>query len=125
MIERLENEGALVESNLLPGVGHTIWFPNQVEILTDGYIWLKENSASIVDVEDQSFEDVRTILLKENYAPGMSLVLSDNLSGQIYLYTLDGTLIASGSSQEMRAPNQSGVYVISVGATSQKFVVTK
>lgn len=125
MIERLENEGALVESNLLPEVGHTIWFPNQVEILTDGYTWLKENSASIVDVENQSLEDERTILLKENYTPGMSLVFSDNLSGQINIYNLDGTLIASGSSQEMRAPIQSGVYIASIGVTSQQFVVTE
>lgn len=125
MIERLENEGALIESNLLPGVGHTIWFPNQVEILTDGYIWLKENSASIVDVENQALENEQTILLKENYTPGMSLVFSDNLSGPVNIYTLDGTFIASGSSQEMRAPNQSGVYIASIGVTSQQFVVTE
>ncbi|MBT3544803.1 MAG: hypothetical protein HN488_05600, partial [Saprospiraceae bacterium] len=125
MVERLLNEGALVESNLLPGVGHTIWFPNQVEVLTDGYIWLKENSASIVDVENQLLKDEHTILLKENYMPGMSLIFSDKISGHIDIYTLDGTLIASGSSQEIKAPNQSGIYIASIGMTSQQFVVTE
>ena len=125
MIERLENEGAFVESIVLPGVGHTIWFPNQVEVLTDGYTWLKENSASIVDVKNQTLEDEPTILAKENYTPGMPLVFSDDVTGQINIYTLDGALIASGQLQEMRAPNQSGVYIISIGMTSQQFVVTK
>ena len=125
MVERLLNEGALVESNLLPGVGHTIWFPNQVEVLTDGYIWLKENSAPIVDVENQLLKDEHTILLKENYMPGMSLIFSDKISGHIDIYTLDGTLIAYGSSQEIKAPNQSGIYIASIGMTSQQFVVTE
>jgi hypothetical protein len=125
MIERLLNEGALVESNLLPGVGHTIWFPNQVEILTDGYIWLKENSAPIVDVENQLLKAKQTILLKEHYTPGMSLIFNDNISGQIKIYALDGTLIVSASSQEILVPNQSGIYIASIGMTSQQFVVTE
>ena len=125
MIERLENEGAIVESNLLSGVGHTIFFPNQVQILTDGYTWLKENTASVVDVEDELLSASRAILTKENYSTGMSLMFSDEITGQINIYSLDGALIMSGSTNGMKAPMQTGVYVISIGAASQKFMVTE
>lgn len=125
MIERLEDEGAFVGSILMPGVGHTIWFPNQVEILTDGFTWLKENSASIVDVEDEKLEASRVILTKENYAAGMPLVFTGDINNRVNIYSLDGALIVSGSSQGMKAPLQAGVYVVTIGAASQKFVVTE
>jgi len=124
IIERLESEEAIVESLLMPGVGHTIWFPNQVEILTDGFIWLKENSASIVDVQDELSKPNGLILSKENYTSGMSLLFNAEITtGQIKIYTLEGALISSGTISEMQAPNHAGVYVVTYGNSSQKFVV--
>lgn len=125
MIERLEAEGAIVESNLLSGVGHTIWFPNQVEILTDGYNWLKANSAIAVGVEDELLETSQALLAKENYSPGMPLTFKDDINKLVNIYSIDGALMTSGLSQSMNAPLQSGVYVISLGAISQKFMVTQ
>lgn len=125
MIEKLEEEGALVESNLLPGVGHTIWFPNQVEILTDAYIWLKENSASIVNVNDQKIALDNPILLKENYIVGMSLILKENIKGTINIYSIDGKLIDSSTSKDIKVPSQVGWYVVTVGTQSQRFMVTE
>jgi len=124
MIERLENEGAIVESNLLQGVGHTIFFPNQVEVLTDGYNWLKENSASTVDIDDQLLSENKLILTKENYNPGAPLEINDEISGLINIYTLQGVLVKSGSLNGMNAPNQIGIYIVNLGNLSQKIIVT-
>lgn len=63
--------------------------------------------------------------MKEHYTPGMSLIFNDNISGQIKIYALDGTLIVSASSQEILVPNQSGIYIASIGMNSQQFVVTE
>ena len=52
--------------------------------------------------------------MKEHYTPGMSLIFNDNISGQIKIYALDGTLIVSASSQEILVPNQSGIYIASI-----------
>ena len=40
MITALRNNCAIVDSILLPGVGHTIDFPNRNQILTDAYKWV-------------------------------------------------------------------------------------
>ena len=125
MIERLESEGAVVESNLMPGVGHTIWFPNQVQILTDGYDWLKENSASIVDVKDELLFQRHVVLTKENYLVGMSLEFNEEITGKVNIYSIDGRLITSGSSNDIKVPNNTGVYVVTIGERSQKFIVTE
>ncbi len=125
MIERLEEEGAFVESLLMPGVGHTIWFPNQVEILTDAYIWLKENSASIVDVQDELLEADNQILVKENYTVDMPLIFTDHISGPISIYSLDGRLLDTSRNNEINAPSHAGVYVVTIGTLSQQFIVSK
>lgn len=122
LIDRLENEGAIVESILMPGIGHTIWFPNQVEILTEGFNWLKENTATVVSVEDFLAEETK-LLSKENYAPGMRLSFNVPYESQALIYTLDGSLIAKGSTQILATPLESGIYIISIGSLSQKFVV--
>lgn len=125
MIERLESEGAIVESLLMPGVGHTIWFPNQVQILSDGFTWLKENSTSIVNVEDHITDAPNPILTKENYHSDVPLLFNDDVSGVATIYSLDGMLIYKGTTHDTKAPKQNGVYIVTVGQSSQKFIVTQ
>ncbi len=53
IIEALENTGALVNSQLMSGVGHTIDFPNRNTILTTAFIWIDSvNCAALTPVID-------------------------------------------------------------------------
>jgi len=124
LIERLEDEGAFVGSELLPGVGHTIWFPNQVETLTKGFVWLKANSHSIVDVKNiDTYQNI--ILSKENYSRGMRLSFNDKSISTAMIYSIEGELITKGYTNEILAPEENGMYIITVGRNSQKFVVVE
>lgn len=53
--DALIDNGAIVEWNLLPGVGHTIDFPDRNEILTTAFAWIDSvNCAQPIDVAEVS-----------------------------------------------------------------------
>lgn len=52
----LTNIGAITNSILMPGVGHTIDFPNRNQILTDAYLWIDSvNANTPVPLADFTF----------------------------------------------------------------------
>ena len=54
----MENNNACVNSLLMPGVGHTIDFPNRNQILTDAFQWIDSvacvETTSTIDLENNS-----------------------------------------------------------------------
>lgn len=66
--DELINRGAIVESLILQGVGHTIDFPNRDEIITTAYHWLDSVSTNIaVSVENNPELIPETPQLVQNY----------------------------------------------------------
>ena len=66
--DELIKRGAIVESLILEGVGHTIYFPNRDEILTTAYNWLDSVSTDIaVSVKDNRELTPEIPLLAPNY----------------------------------------------------------
>jgi len=53
MLDALNGFGAITNSILMPGVGHTIDFPNRNQILTDAFVWIDSvNCNAPVDTND-------------------------------------------------------------------------
>ena len=66
--DELINRGAIVESLILQGVGHTIIFPNREEILTTAYHWLDSVSTDIAVSVENIYELIpETPQLGQNY----------------------------------------------------------
>ncbi len=64
----LENNGAIVNSNLMSGVGHTIDFPNRNQILTTAFQWIDSvNCSSIVNpILESELKKAKTFSLQNN-----------------------------------------------------------
>ena len=50
--DSLESKGAIVNSILMPGVGHTIDFQNRDQILTTAFEWIDSVNVSLIDTMD-------------------------------------------------------------------------
>ena len=97
----LENNNALVNSILMPGVGHTIDFPNRNQILTTAFEWIDSvNCALLTSIEFESFEDHHGLKLFPNpISTDQSLTLFSNQkidkSITIRVNGIDGRAITS------------------------------
>jgi len=96
----LEDNEALVNSILMPGVGHTIDFPNRNEILTTAFEWVDSVNCAIVTSID--FEIIQTLDLKlfpnpisENQS--FSLFSNESIQNDIVLKVngIDGKAIST------------------------------
>ena len=68
--DALIDAGAVVNSLILEGVGHTINFPDRDQILTDAFLWVDSTSTALtsVGVEDDELPPVdQPGLLRANY----------------------------------------------------------
>lgn len=59
LLEALEDNGACVSSTLMPGVGHTIDFPDRNTLLTEAYQWLAEQNCGISSLDEQLLPDIQ------------------------------------------------------------------
>lgn len=122
LLAAMEDNGACVESNLLPGVGHTIDFDNQVEILTVAYNYLQDNACTTTSVEEESIDQTSILpftVIEQNQT--IDLTLHDKEGWEIY--TIGGDLLKSGSDKQIVIDMASGIFIIRSGKQSQLFSV--
>ena len=122
LLAAMEDNGACVESNLLPGVGHTIDFNNQVEILTTAYNFLQDNACtttSIVEEDIQQKDILPFTMIEQNQV--VSLSLENGINWEIY--TTGGEQVKSGDQSNIVIDMTSGIYIIRSGKQSQLFTV--
>ena len=120
LLEAMEDNGACVESNLLSGVGHTIDFNNQVEILTEAYEYLQENECVTTSSEEIEIKEA-SILSNSIFSVGqmVQLNLPQNTAWQVF--TLNGQMVIKGKQPEATLNMGPGIYVIRSGNKSQLF----
>lgn len=86
VIAALTNNGGILESILMSGVGHTIDFPNRNQILTTAYTWIDSvNTASLSSVDDkEGMGDANGLQLFPNpVRSDQSAILHWSISDQI------------------------------------------
>ena len=122
LLEAMEDNGACVESNLLPGVGHTIDFENQVEILTEAYEYLQDNACVTTSIDEEDNKPL-TILPFSMLWSGETIKLNLPINSSWEVYTLDGQKVIKGNNSSIVANLTSGIYIIRSGKQSQLFSV--
>lgn len=121
LLEAMEDNGACVESNLLQGVGHTIDFDNQVEILTDAYLFLQDNECITTSTKEEIVD--KAILEANAIGQQQAVRLNDSAGGAWEIYDIDGSLVKSGRQSEIVMDMTRGIYIIRLGKQTQKFTV--
>lgn len=116
------NGGACVETNLLQGVGHTIDFANQVEILTEGYSYLQDNACTTTSTSDPTRTTV-DILPYNALVRGSTISLNLQAGTPWTVHTTSGQKVMQGQSPQMIINLTNGHYVIKAGKQSQIFHV--
>lgn len=122
LLNAMEDNGACVESNLLPGVGHTIDFNNQVAILTDAYNFLQDNACTTTSTNEEEIEQIDILpftMIEQN----QNVTLDINNGTAWEVYTTSGEQIKSGSQNNIVIDMKSGIYIIRSGKQSQLFTV--
>lgn len=114
----LANAGALVESRILAGVGHTINFPDRDAILTTAFNWLDSTSTglSVAIEEDVLPHPGNAGLLQPNYpnpfsgSTTISYAVREPSMVQLRVYNLTGQLTTTLVSQEKAPGNYTAVW---------------
>jgi hypothetical protein len=123
LINGLTTNGAILNSKLMPGVGHTIDFPNRDQILTDAFMWLdsvRTTQLSSISLTESS-KDLKvypTILDPERQ--NVRIEVSEEFIGQsISVYHISGAEVSSSliknSTSNVEIPNQAGTYFVVLG----------
>lgn len=121
-LNSMEENGACVESNLLSGVGHTIDFNNQVEILTEAYNYLQDNACAITSTDEEKINQP-SILPYTMIGFNQTIDLDLNANKRWEVYSVDGELIKSGNKAQMVVDMTRGIFIIRSGKQSQLFTV--
>lgn len=122
LLSSMEDNGACVESNLLPGVGHTIDFNNQVQILTDAYNFLKDNACTTTSIDEKDIQQ-KDILPFTMIGQNQNVTLNITDGSVWEVYTTGGEQIKSGDKSNIVIDMTSGIYIIRSGKQSQLFTV--
>ena len=122
LVDAMESSGACVETNLLQGVGHTIEFDNQVEILTAAYDYLKDNACTTTAINSVSQES-KEILPYNSIKSGVTIRLTIEPKESWNILTKDGKVIKRGNSQSAVFDLPVGLYIMHSGNRSQKFTI--
>ena len=114
LVDLLETNEACVETNLLSGVGHTVEFPDQFNILNAGLQWLlNATPCNVVDAVT-NFE-VPSILLQRNIvAVGEQIVINTDVKVTWALYDSQGDQIAKGLTKTVDVNLSAGVYFVQI-----------
>lgn len=123
LFDAMEENGACVDSRLLPGVGHTIDFPDQVWILSNGYAYLQNNECTITAVEEHKGTKDPTLLPSTILSRYQSVSLQVEAQEHWQIYTRNGVLVKQGQGAQMVVDMTSGLFIIRAGKHSQLFTV--
>jgi len=122
LVDAMESNGACVESNLLQGIGHTIDFDNQLEILTAAYDYLKDNACTTTSISSVNQESI-DILEYNTIKRGGIVNLNVENGESWYVLTTGGKMVNQGKGQTINVDLPFGFYIIQSGNRSQKFTV--
>lgn len=100
--QALENNGALVNDTLMPGIGHTIDFPDRNQILANAFFWIDSVNctAAVSDTSDTAvtsapqhvMNDLQLIQSGKQFTIKAALDLKNP---QIHLYSMNGSILTS------------------------------
>ena len=118
----LEKNGACVDGILLPGVGHTIDFPNQLQILTTAYDYLLNNPCLASSTYKPPVDVKLNLLSKHLFAFGEAVRIN-NKGKEWIVHDISGKMVNKGTSDTLHMDFGRGVFFISTQKNPQKFVV--
>ncbi len=115
ILNRLQTEGAITNSEFMSGVGHTIDFPNRNQILTEAYVWIDSvNSAQLnsvpIEIQEDKLESTIELLQLNDV-----LTIKSAFDYQVNTYAIDGKvaeLVELGENR-YQLPSRTGVYLVS------------
>ena len=123
LVAALNAEEACVATNLMPGIGHTIDFPNRNAILTDAFNWVadKENCGSATSTST-TFAGTNQIKLVQNpIVAGTNFTLDleiDKTISSVLLYDFSGKVLKEYAGNAQKQFDTSGIsggqYVVKV-----------
>lgn len=124
IVNLLEDNEACVETNLLSGIGHTVEFPDQFNILNDGFQWLLNAAPCNIIDPIVEFEKV-SIRLRNNVLVSGEDILIDSESALVWtIYNTDGTQLKKGEGNIVAQSLSAGIYFIQINQQeSIRFVV--
>lgn len=136
LVGSLNNNNAIVETNLLSGVGHTIDFANRNTILSRAFFWVDSvNCEQISGLSTQEFEDFKNVEIYPNpIASGQSLNLNIKQIGSstfaVKILDLSGRTVKEQEVEMTKENSQltvgtdslkPGQYIILINNGDQKF----
>lgn len=108
ILEAIEDNGAIVNSLFMNGIGHTIDFPNRNAILKEAFMWLDSVSTAQIPVDTMTVDptDTMTTAIYENSLKNFSVYpnpvqkgqkifidFPTNENAELFIYDLNGHLI--------------------------------
>jgi len=142
--DSLISKGAIVNSILLPTVGHTIDFTNRNQILTDAFLWIDSVNVSKIDTSSppdtttysnynaKGNDQIRVITTSINKGGFIKVLIDANKADEatLSLYSLDGKLVSTKKQKikpgrnnvEMETSgNGIGIYILNVSLSETKY----
>lgn len=122
----IDNE-ACIESNLMPGVGHTIDFPNRNQILTDAFLWIDSVSCEIVGLKEIDYSAQINLFpnpLKQGEKLNIELPQDFPQIAKVSITGIDGKILKSSKSIELLDTQdlKKGLYILELQADNQQYV---
>lgn len=108
--DALTEAGACVETNLLSLVGHTIDFPDQLNILDEGFQWLLNNNCLATD--NIVLTELPNLINRSTFQSGESIIF--NKTEHFDIYSISGPRVRNTSSNEILLNLQPGNYIIRI-----------
>jgi hypothetical protein len=108
--DALQEAGACVETNLLSLVGHTIFFPDQLNVLNNGFQWLLNNSC--LETSNVMEEDIPQLISQTLYYSGDYIQFEKK--ERFHIYSIDGSQVLSASAQEINLNLNAGNYILTI-----------
>lgn len=121
-VQAMEANGACLDSNLLQGIGHTIDFDNQVDVLTTGYNFLQDNACNTTATKITNIKG-QGLLPYNMIDQNQTIELNIDDGERWKILTTDGQLIKSGDYQNIVFDMTRGLYIIHSKKQSQIFIV--
>jgi len=127
LINGLNSNGAILKSILMPGVGHTIDFPNRNQILTTAYLWLdsvRTTQISNVSInENQLLGKIYPTVLSQEISQVKVEIPGIWIGQNILLYNAQGKLVSKQKISEtkffVKIPETAGVYYVVIGDSNR------
>lgn len=103
---------ACVETNLLSPVGHTIDFPDQLNVLNTGFQWLIDNNCQ--STSSITIEELPMLINRQVFHVGDILLFNSDKEESFRIYNTSGNEVMTGKGTEIPLNFISGYYVITI-----------